>query len=234
MRQANFLWGAPRIHGELLKLGIEVAPSTVGKYLRRHRKPPSQTWRTFLKNHVQQMASMDFFTVPTATFRVLFVFIVLSHDRPAHRALQRHGTPNRKVDHTADSRGVSMGRSTAVSDPRSGCDLRKGHRRNHQRDGHRRSGYRAAIAMAKSVCGAADRIHSPGVPGSHHRVEREIVASDSAPLFSLLRALAHAFSIGQRCASAQSRGPAKRTAVSLPFLRWAACTIDTNDALPNL
>ncbi len=53
----------------------------MGKYLRRHRKPPSQTWRTFLKNHMQQMASMDFFTAPTATFRVLFVFIVLSHDR---------------------------------------------------------------------------------------------------------------------------------------------------------
>jgi putative transposase len=62
MCQANFLWG-PRIHGELRKLGIEVAPSTVGKYLRRHRKPPSQTWRNFLKNHLQQMASMDFFTV---------------------------------------------------------------------------------------------------------------------------------------------------------------------------
>src|SRR5262245_17438970 len=81
MSQANFLWGALRIHGELLKLGIEVAPSTVGKYLRRRRSPPSQTWRTFLTNHMKQMASMDFFTVPTATFRVLFVFIVLSHYR---------------------------------------------------------------------------------------------------------------------------------------------------------
>ena len=81
MSQANFLWGAPRIHGELLKLGIQVAPSTVGKYLRQRRNPPSQTWRTFLTNHVKQMASMDFFIVPTATFRVLFVFIVLAHDR---------------------------------------------------------------------------------------------------------------------------------------------------------
>jgi len=81
MGQANFLWGAPRIHGELLKLGIQVAPSTVGKYLRQRRNPPSQTWRTFLTNHMKQMVSMDFFTVPTATFRVLFVFIVLSHDR---------------------------------------------------------------------------------------------------------------------------------------------------------
>jgi putative transposase len=81
MSQANPLWGAPLIHGELLKLGIEVAQSTVAKYLRRPRKPPSQTWRTFLANHLEQMASIDFFVVPTATFRILFVFVVLSHER---------------------------------------------------------------------------------------------------------------------------------------------------------
>jgi transposase InsO family protein len=79
---AKPLWGAPRIHGELRKLGIEIAQTTVAKYLARHRgKPPSQTWRTFLTTHASQLASCDFFTVPTATFRVLFVFVVLSHDR---------------------------------------------------------------------------------------------------------------------------------------------------------
>ncbi len=81
MSQANPLWGAPRIHGELLKLGIEVSQATVSKYIVRHRKPPSQTWRTFLKNHATDIVSVDFFTVPTATFRVLFVFLVLSNDR---------------------------------------------------------------------------------------------------------------------------------------------------------
>ena len=84
MRAVNPLWGAPRIHGELRKLGIEIAQATVGKYLGRNRRrpgPPSQTWRTFLANHVSQLASIDFFTVPTATFRVLFVFVVLAHDR---------------------------------------------------------------------------------------------------------------------------------------------------------
>src|SRR6184192_2071063 len=81
MRQANPLWGAPRIHGELLKLGIAVAQSTVARYLPRPRKPPSQTWRTFLTNHLVQTAASDFFTVPTATIRVLFVFVVLSHER---------------------------------------------------------------------------------------------------------------------------------------------------------
>lgn len=81
MSQANPLWGAPRIHGELLKIGIEVSETTVSKYLIRGRKPPSQSRRTFLENHGQDIIATDFFTVPTATFRVLFVLVVLSHDR---------------------------------------------------------------------------------------------------------------------------------------------------------
>ena len=82
MQAANPLWGAPRIHGELRKLGIAVAQTTVANDVRRHRRtPPSQTWRTFLSNHVAQFASIDFFTVPTATFRVLCVFVVLAYDR---------------------------------------------------------------------------------------------------------------------------------------------------------
>ena len=81
MCQENPLWGAPRIHGELLKLGIDIAESSVSKYMVRRHKPPSQTWRTFLENHVQQLVSIDFFTVPTIRFQVLYVFLVLAHDR---------------------------------------------------------------------------------------------------------------------------------------------------------
>ena len=94
MSQANPMWGAPRIHGELLKLGIAVAQSTVAKYLPRPRKPPSQTWRTFLTNHLAQTAAIDFFIVPTATFRVLFVFVVLSHERRrvVHFGVTEHPT----------------------------------------------------------------------------------------------------------------------------------------------
>ncbi|PYR64766.1 MAG: integrase, partial [Acidobacteria bacterium] len=77
----NSIWGAPRIRSELLKLGIQISEASVAKYMVRHRKPPSQTWRTFLKNHAAQLASVDFFTVPTALFQVLFVFIVMRHDR---------------------------------------------------------------------------------------------------------------------------------------------------------
>ena len=81
MSRANPLWGAPRAHGELLKLGIEVGETSVSKYIVRHRKPPTQTWRTFLENHISQLVSVDFFTVPTIRFQVLYVFLVLAHDR---------------------------------------------------------------------------------------------------------------------------------------------------------
>jgi putative transposase len=81
MTTANPLWGAPRIHGELAKLGITVSERTVSRLLRRPRRPPSQTWRTFLTNHVATLVSMDFFTVPTLTGRVLFVLVLLSHQR---------------------------------------------------------------------------------------------------------------------------------------------------------
>ncbi len=81
MQATNMGWGAPRIHGELLKLGIKVSQATVSKYMRHPNKPPSQTWGTFLSNHTECLAALDFFTVPTAGFRVLYVFIVLSHDR---------------------------------------------------------------------------------------------------------------------------------------------------------
>jgi hypothetical protein len=78
MSIADPLWGAPRIVGELAKLGIDVAKSTVEKYRVRRREPPSPTWCSFLKNHLDGIAAIDFFVVPTVTFRVLFVFVVLS------------------------------------------------------------------------------------------------------------------------------------------------------------
>ncbi|MCP3918610.1 MAG: transposase [bacterium] len=81
MSSANPLWGAPKIHGELLKLGIEVSEATVSRYMPHRKTRPSQSWKAFLANHVRDLASIDFFTVPTATFRVLYVFLVLSHDR---------------------------------------------------------------------------------------------------------------------------------------------------------
>ena len=95
MSRENPRWGAPRIHGELLKLGIDIGETSVSKYLvRSRRKPPSQTWRTFLENHIRSLVSVDFFTVPTIRFRVLYVFLVLAHERRriVHFAVTAHPT----------------------------------------------------------------------------------------------------------------------------------------------
>src|SRR3984893_11681662 len=81
MRMANPLWGAPRIHGELLKLGIEVSQATVGRYLPWRPKVPSPTWRTFLQNHMTDIVAVDMFVVATATFRLFYALILLGHDR---------------------------------------------------------------------------------------------------------------------------------------------------------
>jgi hypothetical protein len=81
MAVANPYWGAPRIHGELLKLGMAIPERTVSRFMPKNRKPPSPTWRAFLNNHVQDLLAVDSFTVPTVSFRVLFVFVVLAHHR---------------------------------------------------------------------------------------------------------------------------------------------------------
>jgi transposase InsO family protein len=81
MACTNPLWRAPRIHGELRKLGIEVSERTVSRVLRTVKRPPSQTWKTFLQNHIGEIVAIDFFTVPTIRLRVLFVFLVLEHQR---------------------------------------------------------------------------------------------------------------------------------------------------------
>jgi len=81
MSVENPLWGAPRIHGELLKLGFEVAQSSVAKYMVKRRGPPSQGWRTFLRNHAPDIAAMDLFVVPTIDFDLLYAFVIVRLDR---------------------------------------------------------------------------------------------------------------------------------------------------------
>ena len=88
------LGGSPRIHGELLKLGIKISERSVARLLPKKRTPRSRTWHTFLDNHVKNLVSIDFFIVPTATFRILFVLIVLAHDRRCvvHFSVTEHPT----------------------------------------------------------------------------------------------------------------------------------------------
>ena len=81
MSVANPLWGAPRIHGELLKLGIDIGQTSVAKYMARGRAPPSQGWKTFLRNHANGIAAMDLFVVPTLSFRLLYGLLIMGHGR---------------------------------------------------------------------------------------------------------------------------------------------------------
>jgi len=99
MAAANPLWGAPRIHGELLKLGVEISERTVSRLIPKQNKEPSQTWKTFLTNHVGQLVSIDFFTVPTLQLRVLFVLVVLAHER--RRVLHFNVTEHPNAEWTA-------------------------------------------------------------------------------------------------------------------------------------
>jgi hypothetical protein len=81
MSIANPLWGAPRIHGELLKLGADIGQTSVAKYMVRGREPPSQGWRTLLRNHADGIAAMDLFVVPTISFRLLYGLLIMGHGR---------------------------------------------------------------------------------------------------------------------------------------------------------
>ena len=105
----NPLWGAPRIHGELLKLGFEVAQSSVAKYMVKRRGPPSQGWRTFLRNHAPDNAAMDLFVVPTIGFDLLYAFVIVRLDRRDLRLDQRHSKSDGGMGCTSDHGGISLG-----------------------------------------------------------------------------------------------------------------------------
>jgi hypothetical protein len=123
MSMENLLWGAPRIHGELLKLGFEVAQSTVAKYMVKRRDPRSQGWRTFLRNHAPDTAAMNLFVVSTIGFKLLHALVIVRLHR-GYRLDQRHEQPDSGVGCAPDHRGVSLGRFSALYDPGPGSDLR--------------------------------------------------------------------------------------------------------------
>src|SRR4051812_35585289 len=109
MSLANPLWGAPRIHGELLKLAIAVGQTSVAKYMARYRRPPSQGWRTFLLNHADEIASIDLFLVPTISFRLLLRVAHPAKRSKAHPVARCHCGPDRRMDRPASHRGMRLG-----------------------------------------------------------------------------------------------------------------------------
>ena len=117
MSVENPLWGAPRIHGELLKLGFEVAQSSVAKYMVKRRAPPSQGWRTFLHNHAPDIAAMDLFVVPTIGFDLLYAFIIVRLDRRAlvWISVTTHPTAEWVARQGSPMRGCPCSMSTSVT-----------------------------------------------------------------------------------------------------------------------
>ena len=160
MSRDNPLWGAPRIHGELLKLGIDVGETSVGKYRVRHRKPPSQTSRTFLENHLKTLVSVDFFTVADDPVPDPVCLLGAGSRPTPDSPLRRHGASDGGVDCPATPRRISLGQRATLSAAGSRSDLRRRIHETSQGYGHQGSPFCPAISLAASVRRTPDR-HPP-------------------------------------------------------------------------
>ena len=120
MSIANPLWGAPRIHGELLKLGIDIGQTSVAKYMVRRRGPPSQGWKTFLHNHADGIAAMDLFVVPTISFRLLYGLLIMGHGRRQILWFGVTAHPTAEWIANQITASLRLGTSSLLSDPGSG------------------------------------------------------------------------------------------------------------------
>jgi len=153
----NPLWGVPHIHGELLKLGINIGETSVSKYIVRHRKPPSQGWRTFLDNHLKTMVSVDFFVVPTIRFQILYVFLVLAQERRRilHFAVAAHPTAEWTAQQVREAFPWDVVPRYLLRDRDS--DLRAGVRDASEDDGHPAGAVSAAFPVAACLGRAGHR-----------------------------------------------------------------------------
>jgi hypothetical protein len=166
MSVENPLWGAPRIHGELLKLGFEVAQSSVAKYMVERHGPPSQGWRTFLRNHAPDIAAMDLFIVPTIGFKLLYAFVVVRLNRRELVWNQRYTKSYGRMDRAPDNRGIPLERVATPPHQRSGSYLWRGCSTPNSRHGHTRQAYRTSVTLAERFDRKADRIDPAGMPRS--------------------------------------------------------------------
>src|ERR1700694_6038759 len=183
MSTENQLWGAPRIHGELLKLGFSVAQSTVATYMVKRRGPPSQGWKTFLRNHAPDIAAMDLFVVPTIGFKLLYGFVIVRRSRLD----QRHNQPDGGVDRTPGHRGFSLGRCSGLHYPGPRSDLWRRRHTPIASNGHSGQTDCSGLTLAEWLCRTADRIDPARVFGPHHCLGRSTSAPDSNFLCRLLQ-----------------------------------------------
>ena len=213
----NPLWGAPRIHGELLKLGFEVAQSSVAKYMVKRRGPPSQGWRTFLRNHAPDIAAMDLFVVPTIGFDLLYAFVIVRLDR--RDLVWINVTTNPTAEWIARQLTEAFPWDEAPRYLIRDRDRIYGAvvTRRIARHGHPGQAYCAGLALAEWLCRTADRIDPARVRGPFHRLGRGASAPHPASLCSLLQRHQNASVIGQRCAGL-APGSADRIINSHPIL----------------
>src|SRR5215470_15907596 len=200
----NPLWGAPRIHGELLKLGFEVAQSSVAKYMVKRREPPSQGWRTFLRNHASEIAAMDFFVVPTIGFDLLYAFVIVRIDR---RDLVW-------INVTKNPTAEWVARQITEAFPWDGAPgymIRDRDRiyggivtRRFACHGHSGQAYRTGFTLAEWLCRTADRVDPSRVLGSYRRFRRGPSAPNSAIIRALLQRHQDPSITGRGCAGFSS------------------------------
>jgi hypothetical protein len=194
LAQANPLWRAPRIHGELKKLGIEVSERTVSRILQTVKRPPSQTWKTFPQNHVGEIVALDFFTVPTICLRVLFVFLVIEHRR---RRVLHFGSPNIQPPNGPVSK-LSKPFLNAMRSVTSFATVIRSMATSFvvaSSLGYEGSRHRTPQSLAKCICGEADRLDSAGVFGPRSGPQSAAPSASTEGLLRLLSVVAQAHTV---------------------------------------
>ena len=164
MSNANPLWGAPRVHGELLKLGIDVGQTSVAKYMVRTRRPPSQGWKTFLRNHADGIAAIDLFVVPTVSFRLLYGLLIMGHSRRQilWLGVTAHPTAEWIANQLTQAYGWEQVPRYLIRDH--DLLLRQCIYLPPSIAWHSRLPDSSTIAVAEWLCGAIDRFDLAGVP----------------------------------------------------------------------
>src|SRR6266851_4272037 len=185
MSSANPLRGTPRIHGELLKFGIEIGQATVAKYMVRRRGAPSPTWRTFLRNHAEGIAAIDMFVVMSASFRLLYFTVILAYERRTiiHTAVAE--TSHCGLVIASGNRSVSMGHCSALSAARPRCLVWPALPQASRPDGDHRSHHGTTVTFAERLHRTRDRFDPSRVFGPH----RDLQQAPSAPRPVLVRRL---------------------------------------------